>query len=218
MGVSNCRFAVRAPAPFRQLPARARRPPDYIATRRRAASRRHPKVARLAAIGVHAGATQSPQCFSQRQPRGRRNPKRWGRTSWSEAHAAGVTGAWGEGGRVGCARRAVLLFRRLCTSYNDMCHEHVSRSLGKVGAQLQGFFSTLNEVPQASRVAACKSVHRARKSQLQILHSSRLVNTVTYCTLCPPIAPVPGLPLLMTSHSTHSHLGTPRHARVLAMG
>lgn len=115
MGVSNCRFAVRAPAPFRQLPARARRPPDNIATRRRAASRRHPKVARLAAIGVHAGATQSPQCFSQRQPRGRRNPKRWGRTSWSEAHAAGVTGAWGEGGRVGCARRAVLLFRRLCT-------------------------------------------------------------------------------------------------------
>ena len=215
MGVSNCRFAVRAPAPFRQLPARARRPPDYIATRRRAASRRHPKVARLAAIGVHAGAThtQSPQCFSQRQPRGRRNPKRWGRTSWSEAHAAGGAGAWGEGGRVGCARRAVLLFRRLCTSYND-----VSRSLGKVGAQLQGFFSTLNEVPQASRVAACKSVHRARKSQLQILHSSRLVNTVTYCTLCPPIAPVSGLPLLMTSHSTHSHLGTPRHARVLAMG
>ena len=127
MGVSNCRFAVRAPAPFRQLPARARRPPDYIATRRRAASRRHPKVARLAAIGVHAGATQSPQCFSQRQPRGRRNPKRWGRTSWSEAHAAGVTGAWGEGGRVGCARRAVLLFRRLCTSLSMMCHGRLER-------------------------------------------------------------------------------------------
>ena len=30
-------------------------------------------------------------------------------------------------------------------------------------------------------------------------------------------APIPGLPLLMTSHSTHSP-GTPRNARVLAMG
>ena len=36
-------------------------------------------------------------------------------------------------------------------------------------------------------------------------------------SLCPPIAPIPGLPLLMTSHSTHSP-GTPRNARVLAMG
>ena len=91
----------------------------------------------------------------------------------------------------------------------------------------RNFFNTC-QVPRstaamrACRVRACAThrpmrTRRAAAASLLRRLSVLLVKVDTESDLT-PTSPVPGLLFLITSHSTHSHLRTPRHARVLAMG